>query len=356
MKCDVEIKCVMKRFLKPTTKSQLQRILPGYKKHKSSKFDAITPVPRHNELNNKIVILIGCEYTAYESRGTMTRLPGCHMDIKLMEEMLIQHYGYKSTDFIILSDANATFLQPTRQNIMATLTEIIHRKNISQLVIYYSGHGTQTKDRFYHSHSKITNHEEEKTQNSNHVLRRPKAHAEQNDDYHNIVKYLKTLYVLEDCVVPCDYLEAGLISDVSFHTQFWSKISISTKVTAIFDSCNSGSIFDLPFRYKGDNMLEDDVSMRPEKRVKPLPLVVTISGCRDDQNSVSICGTENQMQWQGCMSFAFRQVLKSHNYKYVGLNTIIDEMRVLLRNSKYTQVPQMGLSHNIMPSSVIQLF
>ena len=303
----------------------------------------------------KVVILIACEYVNYEELGILHRLPGCHNDIKKMKNMLISHYEYKHSDFIILSDECKDYIQPTQMNIMKTLEKVTQDIDLSQIVIYYSGHGTRTKDKFY-----------KKNQSDKIITANPANSI-------NIQKYLKTLYTFEDCVVPCDYLEAGLISDVYFRTHFWSKIPVWTRITAIFDSCNSGSIFNLPFRYKGENTLERDLSFEIHKTAKSqpistnLPFIITISGCRNDQKSVAVnqinkshgnCadydGKKNQ--WEGCMSVAFHEVLKSRNFGKIGLDTLIDEMRSLLKHWNYPQIPQLSLSQDVVPSSVVQLF
>ena len=301
--------------------------------------------------HRKIVILIGCEYVKYDELGILHRLPGCHVDLKNMQDMLISHYGYDYSDFIILSDEKDDFTQPTRLNIMEILEKIIQYTDLSQIVVYYSGHGTRTKDKFY-KRQQQHQHSQERTTRMTRTI--------------NIQKYLKTLYTFEDCIVPCDYLEAGLISDTCFQTHFWSKIPIWTRVTAIFDSCNSGSIFNLPFRYQGEDTLErdtDDIKLHQQNSsagAAPIPFIITISGCRNDQKSVAVSQMEqyttSHSGWEGCMSFAFREVLKSHHFAPIGLNTLIDEMRALLSHRNFSQIPQLSMSHDVLPSSIVQIF
>jgi hypothetical protein len=369
--------------------AHLQSLFPRFTKNKDQCKDGfekqIAPGCQHLCLgrpHRKIAILVACEYVTYDMEGVIQRLPGCHSDIKKMQEMLMEHYGYHYNNFIILSDENDSFIQPTRQNILETFQKLVKQRDLSRIVMYYSGHGTRTKDRFYKGKTSS------KT-NQKGVI--------------NIQKYLKTLFTFEDCIVPSDYLEAGLISDVCFRTHFWSKIPIWTKVTAIFDSCNSGSIFNLPYRYKNANTLERDLTSGfgnvsestsvtshhplplylctlPESGLSNSPFIVTISGCQNNQKSVAVkerhvgsdvntvgivsASAENlddpegirDKQWEGCMSVAFREVLKSHNFGVVGLDTIIEEMRALLRHWNYLQIPQMSLSHNILPSSIVELF
>ena len=361
--------------------AQLRNSFPRFTKKCAQIRQHIVGKQYHHRIQKplrKLVILIGCEYVTYDEIGILHRLPGCHTDVSNIRQMLISHYGYESGDFIILSDESREFEQPTRLNIEKIFEQVTQRKDLSQIVIYYSGHGTRTKDRFYK--------EKPMTTGKNTI---------------NIQKYLKTLYTFEDCVVPCDYLDAGLISGIYFRTHFWSKIPLWTKVTAIFDSCNSGSIFNLPFRYRGDDSLERDISFGffqtkkapfcgsspaapPTAESKPLslifrgrdsvknksdlPFIISISGCRNDQRSVAVTNLENKSfmdntienvrnnQWEGCMSFAFREVLKSHNFGSIGMNQLIDEMRLFMEHRKYSQIPQLSLSHDVKPSSILHIF
>lgn len=272
-----------------------------------------------NNRTRSIVMLIGCEYTAYETTGTMQRLPGCHMDIHMTQKMLIEHYGYSREWFTIISDENSSYLQPTRANILQQLEILVQKcKNdasITRVVLYYSGHGTQTVD----------------------------LSGDEDDGK-------------DECIVPCDYLENGLILDDTFYEMFWSKMPLNVQITAIFDSCNSGTIFDLPFRYESGDVFKRDKKTTKSKTSTPLPLIVTISGCRDPQTSASARYLERDIEWEGAMSYALRTALKKFNYGPVGLNVLMDEIRSTLKTLKFSQVPQLGCSQEKNPSRITQLF
>lgn len=266
-------------------------------------------------VSKKMAILIGCEYTAYKTRGKMERLPGCHMDIKLAQKMLIEHYNYDPSNFILISDESSAYIQPTRANILAQLNSVISRTDLAQVVLYYSGHGTQTVDR----------------------------NGDEEDG-------------MDECIVPCDFMENGLITDDVFHDLIWSRLPLKTKMTCIFDSCNSGTIFDLPFKYNGSNQLKRDNKTTLQKITTALPLIITISGCRDIQTSASANRLEKNIEWEGAMSYSLRETLKKNNYHPFGINVLIDEMRQLLAKLKFSQVPQMGISRDVVPSSITELF
>lgn len=263
----------------------------------------------------RCALLVACEYLDYAARNVAPRLPGCHMDIKMAQKMLIEHYGYTPADFVILSDESSEYLPPTRANILAQLEALTQRTDLSQVLLYYSGHGTQTRD---------TNGDE--------------------------------LDGMDEALVPCDYLEAGLIVDDTFHQQVWSRLPLHVVVTCIFDCCNSGTIFDLPYRYEGNNQVVPSPTARPAQISTPLPLIVTISGCRDSQTSASAYNLAKNFNWEGALSYVLRETLKAHDYRPVGLQILIEEMRQRLQALRFSQVPQLGLSRNVRPSAIDHLF
>ena len=278
----------------------------------------LSPVESSSSPSSKLALLIGCEYTDYEKKGKAKRLPGCHMDIKMAQKMLMEHYGYKREEFIILSDEIPTYIQPTKSNIMNQFVQIVRecgQRQISQLLIYYSGHGTQTQDK----------------------------NGDEEDG-------------MDECMVPCDYIESGLIVDDIFFDNMWVKLPLSVRVTCIFDCCNSGTIFDLPYVYEGKDSVRKDLKLPLSKLSCPLPLIVTISGCRDPQTSASAYRLQKQIDWEGAMSYALREVMKTYNYASVPLNVLIDSMRTLLAKLRFSQVPQLGLSRNVVPSTITQIF
>jgi hypothetical protein len=273
---------------------------------------------KQDNLSSKLALFIACEYTKYEKERKADRLPGCHMDIKMAQKMLMEHYGYKSDDFVILTDEYSSAIQPTKSNILNQLSRVIDictTKTISQLVIYYSGHGTQIQD----------------------------TTGDEADG-------------MDECLVPCDYLENGFITDDIFNNMMWSKLPMNTKVTCIFDCCNSGTIFDLPFRYEPANKLVRDSKLSASKFTRPLPLILCLSGCRDPQTSASAFRLEKTIDWQGALSFVLRDTLKENNYKPICVNELVDTIRKKLAQRKFTQIPQLSVSRDVVPSSITSLF
>ncbi|GIZ38007.1 hypothetical protein CKM354_000143400 [Cercospora kikuchii] len=281
-------------------------------------------------------LLIGINY--FGQRG---QLRGCINDVKNLSGYLNQFFNYKREDMVILTDDQQNPMsQPTKQNILRAMHWLVKdaRPNDS-LFFHYSGHGGQTKD----------------------------LDGDEDDGY-------------DEVIYPVDFRQAGHIVDDEMHRIMVAPLQPGVRLTAIFDSCHSGSALDLPYIYstqgvlkepnlakeagqgllgivgsyaKGDigGMLStatglfkkatkgDDVYQK-NLRTKTSPAdVIMWSGSKDSQTSsdASIGG-----QATGAMSWAFVTALKKNpQQSYVQLlNSIRDELE-----GKYSQKPQLSCSH-----------
>lgn len=160
------------------------------------------------------------------------------------------------------------------------------------------------------------------------------------------------------------------------------------RLTAIFDSCHSGSVMDLPFSYKVDgteeiiqvdnyyaslgtlanagmaylmgakttaaamalegiggllfgNKTNEAARQRTEQQNQSLADVIQIGGCRDDQTSAD---AHINGEASGALSWAFIQALSRSPHQHYA--QLLKNMRQLLRG-RYTQVPQISASHRI---------
>ncbi len=184
----------------------------------------------------------------------------------------------------------------------------------------------------------------------------------------------------DEVIYPVDFLAAGHILDDEMHRIMVQSLRPGVRLTAIFDSCHSGSALDLPYIYSTAGMLKEpnlakeagqgllslatqymrgdlggmastalgffkkattgnEVAER-NKVTKTSPAdVIMWSGSKDDQTSqdAQIAG-----QATGAMSWAFISALKKNpQQSYVGLlNSIRDELQ-----GNYTQKPQLSCSH-----------
>jgi len=281
-------------------------------------------------------LLIGINY--FGQRG---QLRGCINDVKNMSTYLNGHFGYKREDMVILTDDQQNPMsQPTKQNILRAMHWLVKDAHPNDsLFFHYSGHGGQTKD----------------------------LDGDEDDGY-------------DEVIYPVDFRTAGHIVDDEMHRIMVNPLQPGVRLTAIFDSCHSGSALDLPYLYSTQGVVKEpnlakeagqgllsivssyarndmssvikgasglfkkittgDEVYKKNIRTKTSPAdVIMWSGSKDTQTSAdaSIGGEAT-----GAMSWAFINALKKNpNQSYVQLlNSIRDELQ-----GKYTQKPQLSCSH-----------
>ncbi|KAF2851149.1 hypothetical protein T440DRAFT_478631 [Plenodomus tracheiphilus IPT5] len=287
-------------------------------------------------------LLIGINY--FGQRG---QLRGCINDVKNMSTYLNEFFGYKREDMVLLTDDQQNPMsQPTKANILRAMHWLVKDAQPNDsLFFHYSGHGGQTKD----------------------------LDGDEDDGY-------------DEVVYPVDFRTAGHIVDDEMHRIMVAGLQPGVRLTAIFDSCHSGSALDLPYIYSTQGVLKepnlakeagqgllgivssyargdigsmigsatslfkkavsgDDV-YKKNLRTKTSPAdVIMWSGSKDTQTSAdaSIGGEAT-----GAMSWAFITSLrKNPNQSYVQLlNSIRDELE-----GKYAQKPQLSCSHPLSMSS-----
>lgn len=285
----------------------------------------------------KKALLVGINYF-----GSNNELRGCVNDIKNMSTFLNRRFGYSWDDMVILTDdQNQRNKMPTKDNIIRAMQWLVKdaRPNDS-LVFHYSGHGGVTKD----------------------------LDGDEDEGY-------------DEVIYPLDFQQAGHIVDDDMHAIMVRPLPPGCKLTALFDSCHSGTALDLPFVYstkgvvKEPNLWKDagtdafGAFMQYErgniggaisslgglfKKVTNLGLanrqqvinfkaspadVISISGCKDDQTSADALINNNAT---GAMSWAFIKTMNDMpEQSYLSL---LNNMRTLLKQ-KYSQKPQLSSSH-----------
>ncbi|QYS96381.1 Metacaspase-1B [Trichoderma simmonsii] len=281
-------------------------------------------------------LLIGINY--FGQRG---QLRGCINDVRNMTAYLVEQFGYKREDMVILTDDQQNPMsQPTKQNILRAMHWLVKdaRPNDS-LFFHYSGHGGQTKD----------------------------LDGDEPDGY-------------DEVIYPVDFRQHGHITDDEMHRIMVTPLQAGVRLTAIFDSCHSGTALDLPYIYSTQGILKEpnlakeagqgllgvissysqgdlggvanniigffkkattgEEAHNRALATKTSPAdVIMWSGSKDDQTSADATIAS---QATGAMSWAFVTALrKNPQQSYVQLlNSIRDELA-----TKYTQKPQLSCSH-----------
>ncbi|KAG5362401.1 Metacaspase-1 [Yarrowia sp. C11] len=284
----------------------------------------------------KKALLIGVNYI-----GSKNALRGCINDVHNLQRYLVQRAGYKPDDMVILTDDQRDQRSiPTKQNIIQAMQWLVKGAQPNDsLVFHFSGHGGQEKDQ----------------------------DGDEDDGY-------------DECIYPVDFQRAGSIIDDVLHDILVKSLPPGCRLTALFDSCHSGTALDLPYVYSTKGILKEpnlakeagqgllgavssyargDIggalssimgtvkqattgsgANERAKQTKTAPCdAISISGCKDSQTSADAmeAGTAT-----GAMSFAFIEVMtRDPNQSYLSL---LNNMREALRG-KYSQKPQLSASH-----------
>jgi hypothetical protein len=158
-------------------------------------------------------LLIGINY--FSQRG---QLRGCINDVRNMSAYLVEHFQYKREDMVILTDDQQNPMsQPTKQNILRAMHWLVKDAHPDDsLFFHYSGHGGQTKD----------------------------LDGDEADGY-------------DEVIYPVDFRQNGHITDDEMHRIMVRPLASGVRLTAIFDSCHSGTALDLPYIYSTQGILKE---------------------------------------------------------------------------------------------------
>lgn len=250
------------------------------------KINSLTVVPGPK----KYALLISSNYP-----GTQYQLNGCLNDSQNIQNLLTTKYGYNN--ITLLNDNVA--IKPTKSNIINSLTNILRNANSGDtVVLFYSGHGTYTIDR--------------------------------NGD---------ELDGKDEMICPSDM---NFISDDELNSLLKQNLKSGVTIISLFDCCFSGTILDLRYNYL-DSLNLDKLTINLKEPDLSNNKIIMISGCNDNQTSADafING-----KFAGAMTFAFLTSLENNNYS-INYKDLITNMRKLLNDNGYTQLPQLSSSVNI---------
>ncbi|KAI8078627.1 caspase domain-containing protein [Halteromyces radiatus] len=290
----------------------------------------------------KRALLIGINY--FRSKN---ELRGCINDVQNVKLFLIQLYGFREEDMVILTDdqTDPRFI-PTRQNMISGMQWLVaNAQPNDSFFFHFSGHGGSVKDQ----------------------------DGDEDDGYD------ETIYPVDHDRYPG---ETGQIIDDEMNAIMVRPLPRGCRLTAIFDSCHSGTALDLPYVYstqgtlKEQNMFKDAGSglmkagmayasgnvggalsslmslgnkvmtgKKTDERIKQFKGseadVIMFSGCKDDQTSADAVINARAT---GAMSYSLITALRANkNQSYLQL---LNSIRAILRE-KYSQRPQFSSSHPI---------
>lgn len=289
-------------------------------------------------------LIIGINYI-----GSKNQLRGCINDANNIFTFLTQNYGYARDDIVMLTDDQHEMVRvPTRENMIRAMQWLVKGAQPNDsLFFHYSGHGGLTKD--------LDGDEESG---------------------------------MDSVIYPVDFEVNGPIIDDDMHAIMVKSLPQGCRLTALFDSCHSGSALDLPYTYSTKGIIKEqnvwkDVGQEglqavmgyamgnrqalissltdmaglmknsmgnngsngnreKIRQVKFSPAdVIMFSGSKDNQTSADAVEDGKNI---GAMSWSFIKVLTLQpQQSYLSL---LQNMRQEL-SKKYSQKPQLSASHPI---------
>lgn len=232
--------------------------------------------------NNKKALLIGINYinTPYE-------LSGCINDTDKINTLLT-NYGFTSINLL----TDLTTNKPTKQNILNELKNMLINSTTGDILFFYfSGHGSYTYD--------MSNDETDRR---------------------------------DEMIISCD-LQGVLDDEIKSILTTYMKKDVT--LIGLFDSCHSGTMFDLKYCYLDSNNY--DKYSENDKVSECNGNIIMISGCMDSQTSAESL-IDNKVQ--GAMTWSFIEAInKTPNLSW---RELLKNMRTSLKNSSFTQIPQLS--------------
>ncbi|KAF9477283.1 hypothetical protein BDN70DRAFT_116374 [Pholiota conissans] len=256
----------------------------------------------------KKAVCIGINYV-----GQRDELKGCANDARNMRDFLIKNYGFKDQDILLLIDDShgRGSPRPTRKEMFHAMGWLVsNAQPHDSLFFHYSGHGGQSPD----------------------------ASGKEVDG-------------MDEVIFPVDYNEnsrrddgpADIIDD-ELHEALVHDLPAGVRLTAVFDSCHSGTVLDLPYLHSAHGRLRSmgHVSKRAKERGgADAGDVICFAACRDDEKSAD---TREGGVPVGAMSYAFIQALeRNRNQTY---EELLQHLRATLI-PKYHQKAQISGTHPV---------
>ncbi|RKP12029.1 peptidase C14, caspase domain-containing protein [Piptocephalis cylindrospora] len=335
------------QYQQPPQQSAQQQL---YQQPHGQVAQGVNPPPQGNfQVSNcqgrKRALLIGINYI-----GQKGELRGCINDVRNLRNFLVSRYNFRECDMVVLTDdAQDRQHLPTRANIISAMHWLVNNCRVNDTYFFhYSGHGGQVEDK----------------------------DGDEDDGY-------------DETIFPLDHQQAGQIVDDEMHAIMVRPLPQGVRLTAIFDSCHSGTALDLPYVYASDGTLvkngglkaagsavtgagmaylqgnmggvvkslssgfkaltsSKSAEQKTQATRSTMADCVMFAGCKDSQTSAdtSVQGYGST----GAMSYAFIAALTQNpNQTYLQL---LNSLRQILKG-KYSQKPQMSTG---MPRDMNSMF
>lgn len=177
-------------------------------------------------------LLIGINYI-----GQKAELKGCINDVHNVSAFLVNHYNYKWEDMVILTDDHHDPIRrPTKANMFRAFAWLVEdAQPHDALFLHYSGMSLDpVVVALFRVNRRLVGH----------GGRTPDLDGDEDDGY-------------DETIYPVDYEQAGHIVDDEIHDRVVKPLRQGVRLTAIFDSCHSATVMDLPYVYSTKGVLKE---------------------------------------------------------------------------------------------------
>ncbi|KAF7324728.1 Mitochondrial chaperone BCS1 [Mycena kentingensis (nom. inval.)] len=199
------------------------------------------PNPSSSRPPRKKALLIGISYGGADDASAspgLAPLKGPHGDVKAMYKLIVDRYGYRKEDVVVLLDDGEGTV-PSRVNILKAIDDLVQDAiRGDRFFFHYCGHTIQVENR--------SNSEEDG---------------------------------MDECLVPADG-ESNKIMDNELRRHLVDGLPVGSSLVAVFDSCHSASLLDLahfrcnrvyvPWMNKGKRRSDDRWNAVVRKHALPL--------------------------------------------------------------------------------------
>jgi hypothetical protein len=248
----------------------------------------------------KKALLIGINYNNLDES---IQLKGCINDSYKIKHLLIHQYSFEEKDITLMNDEvdNEKYL-PTRKNIIRELHNIKNESQDTEVWLYYSGHGSFVKD----------------------------MNGDEESAYDSVI-------------MPLDYKKRGYILDDQLYRIINEYIC---KTIIVFDSCHSGTICDLPWKYECITNNNFDI-----KQISTIKMnnknISLLSSSLDTETSIELYLKKYNIGI-GVFTNAFLFTLANNGFNGP-ITKIYNDTCIYLRDNRFKQTPIMSSSTR-MPS------
>ncbi|KAI0942106.1 hypothetical protein AcV7_002629 [Taiwanofungus camphoratus] len=162
----------------------------------------------------KKALSVAVQYSCLKQADPMLELEGTHNDTLTVRSLLVDVYGYKEDDVLIIMDNESDHDHwPTRENILAAMRGLVTGAQPGDhFVFHFSGHGSQVRN----------------------------LDGTEKDGYDEVIWPINIVLNGDD--EPGNY-----IKDDEIHDILVNHVPAGAHFMMIFDCCHSGSAADLPY-------------------------------------------------------------------------------------------------------------